>query len=176
MAAGTYNETYARRYGRWAAALRKRSWAVPVLCAVNRGIVWVFYGAYGALLLWACATNPWKLVALAGVPALGFALVSLFRGRFNAPRPYECCNVVPLIAREGAGASFPSRHAFSAAIIATSWFAASAPVAVALLAATGVLAGCRVLGGVHFPRDVVAGAVLGVMVGAVAVAGSLLLS
>ncbi|MEC4272021.1 phosphatase PAP2 family protein [Adlercreutzia sp. R25] len=175
MAAEKHNEAYARRYGRWTEALRRRPWAPPLLGAVNRGIVWVFYGAYGVLLLGACVTSPWKLIALAGVPAAGFALVSRFRARLNAPRPYECCNVVPLIARDGAGASFPSRHAFSAAAIATSWFAASAPVAVALLAATGVLAGCRVLGGVHFPRDVAAGVVLGMVVGAVAAAGSLLL-
>ena len=63
---------------------------------------------------------------------------------------------------------FPSRHAFSAFAIAASWFAASVPVAVVLLVAAGALAVCRVLGGVHFPRDVVAGAFIGSATGALA--------
>ena len=52
--------------------------------------------------------------------------------------------------------------------IAASWFVASVPVAVVLLVAAGVLAVCRVLGGVHFPRDVVAGALIGSATGALA--------
>ena len=52
--------------------------------------------------------------------------------------------------------------------IAASWFAASVPVAVVLLVAAGALAVCRVLGGVHFPRDVVAGAFIGSATGALA--------
>lgn len=66
------------------------------------------------------------------------------------------------------GKSFPSRHTFSAFAIAASWFVASVPVAVVLLVAAGVLAVCRVLGGVHFPRDVVAGALIGSATGALA--------
>ncbi|MFR0869712.1 MAG: phosphatase PAP2 family protein [Adlercreutzia sp.] len=43
-----------------------------------------------------------------------------------------------------------------------------APVAVVLLVAAVVLAICRVLGGVHFPRDVVVGALIGSATGALA--------
>ncbi len=157
---------YEQRYEQWAAPLRGRPGVVQVLNIVNRGIVVVFYVAYALLLGWACLNDPWKLVPLIGVTAVGFAAVSAFRKRFNAPRPYECCTIVPLIARDGAGKSFPSRHAFSAFAIAASWFAASAPVAFALLAAAVVLAACRVLGGVHFPRDVVAGTLIGSATGA----------
>lgn len=113
-------------------------------------------------------SDPWRLVPLVGVTAVGFVAVSFFRRRFNAPRPYECCAIAPLIARDGAGKSFPSRHTFSAFAIAASWFVASVPVAVVLLVAAGVLAVCRVLGGVHFPRDVVAGALIGSATGALA--------
>lgn len=166
---------YEQRYERWTAPLRGRPFVVRALNAVNRGIVVLFYVAYGLLLAWACATDPWKLAPLAGVVAVGFAAVSLFRKRFNAPRPYECCAITPLIARDGAGRSFPSRHAFSAFAIATSWFATSAPVAIALLAAACVLAWCRVIGGVHFPRDVIAGALAGIATGALALALTALL-
>lgn len=159
---------YEQRYEQWAAPLRGRPGVVRALNIVNRGIVVVFYGAFALLLGWACMSDPWRLVPLVGVTAGGFAAVSAFRKRFNAPRPYECCAIAPLIARDGAGKSFPSRHAFSAFAIAASWFAASAPVAVVLLVAAVVLAVCRVLGGVHFPRDVVVGALIGSATGALA--------
>lgn len=159
---------YEQRYEQWAAPLRGRPGVVRALNIVNRGIVVVFYAAYALLLGWACVSDPWRLVPLVGVTAVGFAAVSFFRRRFNAPRPYECCSIAPLIARDGAGKSFPSRHAFSAFAIAASWFAASAPVAVVLLVAAVVLAICRVLGGVHFPRDVVVGALIGSVTGALA--------
>ena len=159
---------YEQRYEQWAAPLRGRPGVVRALNIVNHGIVVVFYAAYALLLGWACVSDPWKLAPLVGVTAGGFAAVSFFRRRFNAPRPYECCAIAPLIARDGAGKSFPSRHAFSAFAIAASWFAASAPVAVVLLVAAVVLAVCRVLGGVHFPRDVVAGAFIGSATGALA--------
>lgn len=159
---------YEQRYEQWAAPLRGRPGVVRALNIVNHGIVVVFYAAYALLLGWACVSDPWKLAPLVGVTAVGFAAVSFFRRRFNAPRPYECCSIAPLIARDGAGRSFPSRHAFSAFAIAASWFAASAPVAVVLLVAAVVLAICRVLGGVHFPRDVVVGALIGSATGALA--------
>lgn len=159
---------YEQRYEQWAAPLRGRPGVVRALNTVNRGIVIVFYVVYALLLGWACVSDPWRLVPLVGVTAVGFVAVSFFRRRFNAPRPYECCAIAPLIARDGAGESFPSRHAFSAFAIAASWFAASVPVAVVLLVAAGALAVCRVLGGVHFPRDVVAGAFIGSATGALA--------
>ena len=159
---------YEQRYEQWAAPLRGRPGVVRALNIVNRGIVIVFYVVYALLLGWACVSDPWKLAPLVGVTAVGFAAVSFFRRRFNAPRPYECCSIAPLIARDGAGKSFPSRHAFSAFAIAASWFAGSAPVAVVLLVAAVVLAVCRVLGGVHFPRDVVVGALIGSATGALA--------
>lgn len=148
--------------------MRGRPGVVRALNIVNRGIVIVFYVVYALLFGWACVSDPWRLVPLVGVTAVGFVAVSFFRRRFNAPRPYECCAIAPLIARDGAGKSFPSRHTFSAFAIAASWFAASVPVAVVLLVAAGVLAVCRVLGGVHFPRDVVAGAFIGSATGALA--------
>lgn len=159
---------YEQRYEQWAAPLRGRPGVVRSLNIVNRGIVIVFYVAYALLLGWACVSDPWRLVPLVGVTAVGFVAVSFFRRRFNAPRPYECCAIAPLIARDGAGKSFPSRHAFSAFAIAVSWFVASVPVAFALLAAAVALAVCRVLGGVHFPRDVVSGALIGSVTGALA--------
>ena len=84
---------YEQRYEQWAAPLRGRPGVVRALNIVNHGIVVVFYAAYALLLGWACVSDPWKLAPLVGVTAVGFAAVSFFRRRFNAPRPYECCGV-----------------------------------------------------------------------------------
>ena len=158
---------YAVRYGRWTQWLRRHPRGCSLLRAVNTGLTFVFYGAYGALLVWVLIgqQSPLRAACLVVVPAVAFVLVSWYRRHFDAPRPYECCSIEPLVSRDGAGRSFPSRHAFSAFTIATCWFAASAPLAGLLLVAAAALACCRVLGGVHFPRDVVAGAVIGVIAG-----------
>ena len=141
-----------------------------MLNAANKAIVWLFYAAYAVLLGWACVVDVWKVLPLVGAPAVGFALVSAVRARINAPRPYENGGPVPRIERDGEGKSFPSRHAFSAFAIAASWFAASVPVGMVLFVAAVALAALRVAGGVHFPRDVVAGAACGIAVGALAAA------
>ena len=159
---------YEQRYEQWAAPLRGRPGVVRALNIVNRGIVIVFYVVYALLFGWACVSDPWRLVPLVGVIAVGFVAVSFFRRRFNAPRPYECCAIPPHKSSEGAGKTIPSPHTNTANAHAASWFAASVPVAVVLLVAAGVLAVCRVLGGVHFPRDVVAGAFIGSATGALA--------
>lgn len=166
---------YAARYDRWARAVEDCPGGTCLLRGANRGLTLVFYGAYGLLLGWLALGMgmPLRVVPLITVPGAAFLLVSWYRRRTDAPRPYEYCPLDPLIAREGKGQSFPSRHGFSAFTIATCWFAASAPVAVGLLVAAAALGACRVLGGVHFPRDIVAGAVIGVATGALACAMAL---
>ena len=98
------------------------------------------------------AVRFWKALL---VPALSFVLVSVVRARINAPRPYERFAIDPLIKKGTHGKSFPSRHLFSAAIIAcTLWWLEPAWGAAAF-AACIVVAFCRIVGGVHFPRDIV---------------------
>ena len=160
---------YEQRYEQWAAPLRGRPGVVRALNIVNHGIVVVFYAAYALLLGWACVSDPWKLAPLVGVTAVGFVAVSFFRKRFNAPRPYECCanRAAHCSRRRGQVVSEPAcllglRHCGKLVR------GPACPVAFALLAAAVALAVCRVLGGVHFPRDVVSGALIGSATGALA--------
>ena len=91
-----------------------------------------------------------------------FVLVSLFRKKFNAPRPYEKWQVKPLIPKDTKGNSFPSRHVFSIYIIAMAAWYVWMPLGVILCVAGGFLAAVRVIGRVHFVKDVVAGALIAV--------------
>ena len=91
------------------------------------------------------------------VPASGFVILSLLRKKINAPRPYEEWDIKPLLDRDSPGQSMPSRHVFSATIISMACLHASLSVGVILLVLSALLGLVRVLGGVHFPKDVVVG-------------------
>ena len=91
------------------------------------------------------------------VPASGFVILSLLRKKINAPRPYEVWEIVPLLDRDSPGQSMPSRHVFSATIISMACLHASLAVGVILLLLSAILGLVRVLGGVHYPKDVVVG-------------------
>ena len=106
------------------------------------------------------------LIPCTVVPAAGFLLVSLLRRAANAPRPYEALDINPLIHKDTQGRSFPSKHVFSSFCIASCWTAWCMPAGCALLAAACCVAVVRVVGGVHWPRDVAAAALLGLVCGA----------
>ena len=89
------------------------------------------------------------------VPATGFVILSLLRKKINAPRPYEKWTVNPLLDRDSPGQSMPSRHVFSATIISMACFHASLSIGIILLILSALLGLVRVLGGVHYPKDVV---------------------
>ena len=91
------------------------------------------------------------------IPASGFVILSLLRKKINAPRPYEVWEIVPLLDRDSPGQSMPSRHVFSATIISMACLHASLSVGLILLILSAILGLVRVLGGVHFPKDVVIG-------------------
>ena len=89
------------------------------------------------------------------VPASGFVILSLLRKKINAPRPYEEWTIKPLLDRDSPGQSMPSRHVFSATIISMACFHASLSLGIILLVLSAFLGLVRVLGGVHYPKDVV---------------------
>ena len=95
------------------------------------------------------------------VPASGFVILSFLRKKINAPRPYEEWTIKPLLDRDSPGQSMPSRHVFSATIISMACLHASLSVGVILLVLSAFLGLVRVLGGVHYPKDVVVGYICG---------------
>ncbi|WP_173276293.1 MULTISPECIES: phosphatase PAP2 family protein [unclassified Streptococcus] len=99
------------------------------------------------------------------IPASGFVILSFLRKKINAPRPYEVWEIVPLLDRDSPGQSMPSRHVFSATIISMAYFHASLSVGVVLLVLSALLGLVRVLGGVHYPKDVVVGYICGLVWG-----------
>ncbi|MDD5987850.1 MAG: phosphatase PAP2 family protein [Eubacteriales bacterium] len=99
------------------------------------------------------------------IPGSGFAAVSVIRLLVNRPRPYRTWAIHPLLHKEADGCSMPSRHVFSAAMIAMCVWRISAPAGAVYLAIAAVAAMLRVTGGVHYISDVVIGLLLGIGLG-----------
>lgn len=155
----------AEQYERWSAWWRAHEGALKALLAANRGLRYLGYLMYPLLLVLVAIFDLPSLPKLVVVPLLGFLVVSGFRAAFDAPRPYELLDMDPLIKKATVGQSMPSRHLFSMAMIAMCWLYWCAPVGAALLLLCAVMGYIRVVGGVHFPRDVIAGALGGVILG-----------
>ena len=98
-------------------------------------------------------------------PGISFVLLSVFRGYNNAPRPYQEFDIEPIIVKGTQGKSFPSRHVFSAFLISMTLYYISVPIGISLMLIGSAIATIRVIGGVHFPRDVIAGALMGILFG-----------
>ena len=101
------------------------------------------------------------------IPASGFVILSFLRKKINAPRPYEVWEIVPLLDRDSPGQSMPSRHVFSATIISMACLHASLIMGMICLTLSAFLGLVRVLGGVHFPKDVVVGYICGLVWGVI---------
>ena len=107
-----------------------------------------------------------KAIAVTAIP---FLLVSVMRGVINAKRPYELYDFYDTPPKNKRGHSFPGRHAFSAFLISTVAFPLMPAVSAALFVLGILLCFSRVLLGVHFVRDVVAGALIGISSGVIGI-------
>ena len=91
---------------------------------------------------------------------------SSLKKQYNeSARPYEKFPINPLILRQKTGDSLPSRHVFSATVIAMCGLRLNLILGVILLVLAVASAITRVIGGVHFPRDVVIGFICGFICG-----------
>ncbi|MBQ2319907.1 MAG: phosphatase PAP2 family protein [Lachnospiraceae bacterium] len=106
-----------------------------------------------------------RVIKVILVPAVSFILLSVFRHLYNAERPYEKYGFEPLIHKDTKGKSFPSRHVFSIYMCgsAVMYIIPSAGVIIYIMGL--FLAVIRVVTGVHFIKDVCAGALAGVICG-----------
>ncbi len=154
------------QYERWSAPYRTKKSAAKLLIWMDRCITGAVFLSYPmlCLCLWR-QRDVEKLFWCMLLPAVSFLALSVFRRCFCAPRPYEVLDIRPLIPKGTKGKSFPSRHIFSVFIIGMTFWYAWRPMGVCIGALGFLLAYIRVVGGVHFPKDVAAGALFGMVCG-----------
>ncbi len=158
------NTDYKTFYEQLSEPYRKEG-AVQLVNTFNDLITFLFYMLYPMLLIFIYLNyRPLFLKSLL-VPAVSFLLISLFRVLYDRPRPYEAHDIDPLIQKSSRGHSMPSRHIFSCMIIAMTVLQINTDVGILLLLAGAAEGFIRVLGGVHYPDDVIAGALLGILTG-----------
>lgn len=162
-----YADRYARWYGHITRSFREHPTRVRWLNFADKALVYLIAAIYLGILVAMAVTADARFVRMALVPAVAFVLCTAIRAGVNAPRPYERCTIQPLIHKDTHGKSFPSRHIASAAVIscAIGWLS---PIGgVAAFAGTAIVCYCRIVGGVHFPRDVVGALALAIVCGIV---------
>ena len=104
-----------------------------------------------------------KLILAAAIP---FLIVSTARHIIDGKRPYQVYDFLEFTEKNPGrklGESFPSRHVFSAFLISGLTFSILPVLGIVSAIAGGVLAFCRIFLGIHFIKDTVFGALIGIM-------------
>ena len=162
-------KNYQEWYDHVADKIENKSFLLSLLKSFNRLMTVVMPIVYLTLLVTTYLQQGFgkQILIYVCIPASGFVILSFLRKKINAPRPYEEWDIKPLLDRDSPGQSMPSRHVFSATIISMACLHASLSVGVILLVLSALLGLVRVLGGVHFSKDVVVGYICGLMWGVI---------
>lgn len=135
----------------------------------NYGVI--VFGAL-AVLVWFVAVpgreDGWKRACTAGLAsaAVGLLANQAIGHVWDRPRPYQAHPhaIIPILARSS-DPSFPSDHATAAFAIAFGVFFVRRRPGCLFLVFAALISASRVLAGMHYPTDVLAGAVIGLASG-----------
>ncbi|MBQ3329053.1 MAG: phosphatase PAP2 family protein [Eggerthellaceae bacterium] len=157
---------YESWYARVSGPFRGGAWRAAINGA-DKALVVLFACAFAVALAVLAIGQDLRALRFALVPAIVFVLVTVLRIAINAPRPYEQFAIDPLVHKDTKGKSMPSRHMASAVVIACAlaWLNVGFGVAAFLLC--GAIAFTRIVGGVHFPRDIAVAAAIALAIGIV---------
>lgn len=159
--------------------ISKRPKLVRLLRVLNLCIVSISIGSYVLILLLVLLfpflfsierIEAVKIVL--PIPVIGFVGLSVFRKILNSPRPYEVYGFAPVLNKKTVGKSFPSRHLFSIYMVSMVYLILAIRIpefsyipAIILFVLGDILGVIRMITGVHFPRDVIVGALVGILLG-----------
>ena len=154
-----YMKNYQEWYDHVAGNIENKPFRLRLLRAFNRFMTIVMPMIYLTMLATTYLQQGLgkQVLIYVCIPASGFVILSFLRKKINAPRPYEEWDIKPLLDRDSPGQSMPSRHVFSATIISMACLHASLTMGMICLTLSAFLGLVRVLGGVHYPKDVVVG-------------------
>ncbi len=160
---------YVALYQKNADFLNKRPRLKKAVILYNGYVSLLFVLAFAGLWIYGICSPDFiyrDFVKLFCVPALAFFISSVLRSMIDRPRPYDerGAGITPLKKKESSN-SFPSRHLASASVIAMA-FLPYAPVISGILFALSLGLGySRFALGWHYPSDLIAGFLLGAIIG-----------
>jgi undecaprenyl-diphosphatase len=151
-----------RRVHRWRAP---RWFRILMIVATRGGDGWLWY-AFGMILLWGGGAQRYAAIGAAGCSAV--AGILLFRALKRTSRRKRPCEIEPhcwasILPPDKY--SFPSGHAITAFAVAISVGLFYPELQGCLLAAAFLIATSRIILGMHFLSDVLAGAAIGAGLG-----------
>lgn len=152
-------------YKKISGPIKRMNRGEEILNIINKTATSFVYLTYPVILLLLAIKKDIRFWKVLIIPAVSFIIVSLIRKWIDFPRPYEVLDIDPIIKKETKGNSFPSRHVFSVFIIAMTLYYIMPSISLLLMFIGFIIAVTRVVGGVHFPRDVIAGALIGIVLG-----------
>ena len=136
-----------------------------VLKSCYNFLPFIMFVSYGILIVFMFFSDIKIFARITLSPLTVFAIVTFFRKIFNRPRPYEKFATTSVFGKNKKGESMPSRHTACAFIIAMAFMYVSIPLGIAYLIISAFIMISRVLAGVHFISDVIAGMAISLLYG-----------
>lgn len=118
---------------------------------------------YGMMPILAIRLDP-RIFIFAAMPLIELILVTHFRNKIDRPRPFDVLDVIPL-EDHSSGHSFPSLHCSSSFVITMALFYINPILGTIGLIVSVFVALSRIFAGVHYPSDVAAGIIIGILFG-----------
>ena len=159
------SRSYRQTYEKISAPFRTSENAMNIVRLADHILTYMMYVLYPVLLVILFIRHDEHLLKAVLIPGAGFIGVTLIRRLINRPRPYAAHDISPIIHKDKQGESMPSRHAFSAAVISMAYYAVYPLTGIILLVLSALECVIRVIGGVHYPEDVIIGYLTGVIMG-----------
>ena len=127
-------------------------------------LIWFMFG--GLFVLWITDGKIKREQVIHALVSfiLAWVATEVIKGVFPTLRPFEVNGLPALTLTAKADGAFPSGHTASSFALAVTIFLHDRKVGTGFLAAAGLVGIARVLGNVHYPVDIVGGAVLGILI------------
>lgn len=127
-------------------------------------LIWIMF--FGLIVLWVIDGKIKKEVVVHAIFAclIAYAISELIKTFFPSLRPFQTNGLSPLTLTVPSDSAFPSSHSAVAFALAVTIIKHDKKVGILYIIMAGLVGVARIMAHVHYPLDVMAGAVLGTTV------------
>lgn len=138
---------------------------IKLIASIALLFSYITYISLAILLVWALFQKNKRMFSVSLIVLSGFfswLLARILKYIFQIPRPFVSHDILPLVFEEGY--SFPSEHATVFFALATAVYFLNKKIGVWMYIFALLMGLSRIVLGVHYPGDILGGAVLGTIV------------